>query len=132
MQRFVDEFVALDVRIARLCHALDLNLRSEADLSAILQRSAPGFSHADAAAASNAGEGERHAWHSREEVRGLLVMRCDLLTRVVDTWGLGAAREIVDMAEADLLRQGFPPGADGITLAKRLADLGLAPPLGDA
>ena len=123
MRRCVDEFVALDVRIARLCHALGVNLHSEADLSAILQRRAPGFSALDAAQAAQGSQLERHAWGAHEELRGLLVLRCGLLARTVESWGLGAAHEIVEMAEADLQRQGFPPGADGLTLARRLAEI---------
>jgi len=122
MLHSVDEFVALNERIARLCQALGLSLHGEEDLNAILQRRAPGFSPVDGALALQANEAARHTWQSREELRGLLVLRCDLLTRVVNCWGLGATREIVDMARADLQRRGFAPGAEGLALAHRLAE----------
>ena len=118
--RAVDAFVDLDVRIARLCHALGVDIRTDDDIRHIIERSAPGFEQAPTHLQEGVGQAPDRQWVEQEELRGLLVVRCDLLRHTVQEWGLETTREITAMAETALAQRGFRPGADGFVMLKLL------------
>lgn len=53
------------------------------------------------------------AW---EELRGLIVLRCDLVKNALEVLGLGLTYEITSQVEQALARKGIRPGADGFDL----------------
>ncbi len=119
--RSVEAFIEIDKRIARLSRTLDVTLRSEEDLQRILDRTAPGFVDAPTLPGRGVGVAPDRTWVEHEELRGLLVVRLDLLRHTLAERGLEATRDIVEMAETELTRHGFAPGADGCVFQRRLA-----------
>lgn len=125
MQEKAEAFSDLSRRIARLCHRLGIQLKTEEDLRRILAREAEGFSAADRAVAefntsSLGGHHPSREHLEREELRGLLAMRCELLTRTLEDWGLEATQTITATSESGLEQEGFTPGSDGFTLLHQL------------
>lgn len=125
MQVKAEAFTQLSRRIARLCQRLGIQLKTEEDLRRILAREAEGFSAADRALVefSSMGLGghqNSREHQEREELRGLLAMRCELLTRTLEDWGLEATQTITAMSQSELEQEGFTPGSDGFTLLHQL------------
>jgi hypothetical protein len=122
-RQMASSFEALNVRIARLAIALGVSLKSEAEVALALRppvasvppqerRSIPErreVSRAD-------GSAERRTAHSREELRGLLVLRYEVQKHYVDQIGVLATRNILTEVEENLLRKGFKRGDDGMDL----------------
>lgn len=110
---------AINARIARLAMALGVSLRSEADLAQVLTRPAAVASERRSTPERRATErselcADRRMAHLREELRGLLVLRYSVEKHYVEDAGVAMTHEILLEAEANLLRRGFKPGADGI------------------
>lgn len=117
---------SLNARIARLAIGLGVSLATEGDVARVMSRQQMGFvsqvrrvvaERRDAARTSP----DRRLAHKFEELRGLLVLRYGVETRYVDEVGVATTRQIMAYAEAQLVREGFKPGADGLDL-KRLFD----------
>lgn len=103
LRRLIDELSGLGARIALLARQLRLPLQTRAEVEQAL-----------------AG-GEHEQVHGREacmreELRGLLVLRYELVTRISDEVGAQAARDILLGAQDRLLREGFGPHAPGMDL----------------
>lgn len=118
-QHLEQQFSSLNARIARLVMLLDARLESEDDVHRLLGRHLPVFADARPGAAS-----QRRLLQEWEELRGLVAVRCELLTHTLEHLGLELTRELTDLAEQDLLRQGFKPGADAFELLHHLGDAG--------
>lgn len=114
LARRAQSFLALDIRIAQLCHALRLELVSDTDLQGILDRTAPGFAHT--ASPRGPGRAVDRLQVEREELRGLLVMRFELLIRAVDEWGREATLRMVEFTQSDLRQRGLVRATDGLAL----------------
>lgn len=96
----------LDVNIARLALALDLSLSSKEGLSRAMldgHAAAPGESHAT-----------HRADHLHAKLRGLLVLRYDLVKKCAEEIGPAATCQIMLEVESHMEAHGFKPGADGI------------------
>ena len=109
----------INARIARLAIALGVSLHSEQEIAEAmhslraqslvevpLERRGTGGNH-------GAGP-ERRLANLREELRGLLVLRYGEQSRMVSELGASVTRDIIANAEAQLDRDGFAPGADGV------------------
>ena len=115
----------INVRIARLAIALGVSLKSNDEVTHLMSRSyvvaAPcerrAVSERRLAPRDGAGPDRRLA-HQREELRGLLVLRYELVKHYLDEVGLAATHEIMGEAEDHLLRRGFKPGADGVDMGR--------------
>lgn len=120
---------ALNARIARLAIGLGVPLDTEAEIAQVMNRKSPASTvaherrtHHDGIDVTHLGANpDRRVAHKFEELRGLLVLRYGVETRYVKDVGADATRQIMSDAEANLVRDGFKPGADGIDL-KRLFD----------
>lgn len=112
------QFASLNVRIARLSMLLGAKLESEADIQHLLGRQLQVYLNEEPAATS----AQRRLYQQWEELRGLVAMRCELVAHTLEHLGLDLTRQLTDLAEQDLLRQGFKPGADGFELLRHLAD----------
>jgi hypothetical protein len=59
---------------------------------------------------------DRRREHKREELRGLLVLRYHMETTSLNNNGYIVTRQMLILAEAHLVRRGFKPGADGLSV----------------
>ena len=99
----VDELAGLGARIALLARQLHLPLQTRAEVERAL--------------AGQEGEHvHRREAFMREELRGLLVLRYELVTRIANEAGAQAARDILLSAQDRLRREGFGPHAPGMDL----------------
>ncbi len=125
MERSIED---INVRIARLAIALGVSLESNEEVMQLMSQShivavsceRRGVSERRVAPRSDAGPDRRLACQ-REELRGLLVLRYELVKHDLNEVGLVATRKIMGEAEDHLLRRGFKPGADGVDM-RRLFD----------
>ncbi len=118
-RRMTRSLADLDARIARLALFLELSLHSEAVIEQVIERSHPLFQryqhNPDVPLTDDHGR-ERQ---SLEELRGLLVVRCNMMANMLNELGLELTTQIASAAEDHLDRLGFEPGADGFTLLPR-------------
>jgi len=111
----------LNARIARLAMVLKAPLESEEEMQRILSNDAE-FLHAPEPGGSSGGDHRvRSEW---QELRGLLVLRCDLMSHTLNELGLQLTQQITCNVEEQLEREGFKPGADAFFLHRRLNEPG--------
>lgn len=118
---------SLNARIARLAIGLGVSLTTEGEVVRVMSRHQMGFEsqerhivaeRRDAARTSS----DRRLAYKFEELRGLLVLRYGVETRYVDEVGIATTRQILVEAEAQLVREGFKPGADGLDLDRLFSE----------
>ena len=106
----------VDARIARLALFLDISLEHDAVMQQVIDHTHPLFlryrHNPEATLADDHGR-ERQ---TLEELRGLLVVRCNMVATMLNDLGLDATTQIASAAEDHLERLGFKPGADGFKL----------------
>lgn len=116
VERFEENCRALNERIARLALLLGVSLDDAADMSRVLHH-APRLEDTSAvdplAGESHASQRTAQSW---TELRGLLLLRDELEKRCVDEFGPVTAGEILLDVEAQMERQGFRVGADGLDI----------------
>ena len=105
----------LNARIARLVLTLRLPLHTEEEFDQIMAGTHPLL---PTGAASDSGQKRVH--QEVEELRGLMVLRCELMTRTLNNLGLELTYLIASKVEEELQRDGFRSGADGFYLLRRL------------
>ena len=116
-RRVGKSFADLNARIARLALFVGASLASEADIQRIVHRQVAFFQQHPSLM-----DGQHpHIPHDRqamewEELRGLLVLRCNMMAGMLDDLGLDLTEQIVKQAEEHLERVGFKRGADGFVL----------------
>jgi hypothetical protein len=120
IQRVSASIESINVRIARLASALHVPLNDQVAVNALMvshplppvvteRRTIP-----VALAAVNSPE--RRQSHLRDELRGLLVLRYHMEATSLNDNGLTVTHQAMVQAEENLLRLGFKPGADGLSL----------------
>lgn len=109
LYRLIDELAGLGARIALLARQLRLPLQTRAEVGQALAGDGRG-----PVSGRSAARGREACM--REELRGLLVLRYELVTRIAGEVGAQAARDILFGAQARLLREGFGPQAPGMDL----------------
>lgn len=119
--RVENTLVEVNTRIARLAISLNAPLATEADIQSILNRESPFLQpHAREQISNNPFNHEPgrliHQW---EELRGMLMLRCELMTQSIKDLGLEITQSIHSGIEAELEREGFKPGADGFDMLRR-------------
>jgi hypothetical protein len=97
----------LDLNIARLALALGVSLGTKEDLSQALRDSRPG-----PPAPLNAAH---RVDHMHAQLRGLLVLRYNLIQKCAAEIGPDATWQIMVEVETHMEAHGFVPGADGIS-----------------
>lgn len=117
VRRVSRSFVELNARIARLAMMVDAPLTSEQDIQKIIHRQTGNFQATTDTAVTQSGAGTSgrlaQQWN---ELRGLLVLRCNLITQMLDDLGLELTEQVVMQGEEHLERVGFKRGADGFHL----------------
>jgi hypothetical protein len=115
----------LNARIARLAMSLGVHLDEPNAMDKLLERPAlpPGIQERRRRNLESQAAGgpvtvcpERRVAHLHEELRGLVVLRYQLEAQSVATRGLEKTHELLSEGEDHLARQGFKPGADGVSL----------------
>lgn len=119
-QALEKELIRLNERIARLAMPLGVPLETELDLQRLLDHGSNLFPSTSDQIGSDQ---QRRKRNELEELRGLLVMRCELLTTMLQDLGLDVTYQITAAVEEWLQRQGFKPGADGFVLLKHLREV---------
>lgn len=124
VERLEDKLTLLNERIARLAMGLNANLDSAEDIVRILSRQVPGLQEPWTAPSAGLASSTQHRQHNAwEELRGLLALRCDIMTEVLNHQGINATLEIAKDVKNRLARDGFKPGADGFHLLGELQKL---------
>ena len=118
---------SLNARIARLAIGLDVSLSAHGELARVLSRRQMGFEAQERRRAAERRDAARMTSDRRlaikfEELRGLLILRYGVETRYVDQVGVTTTRQIMVEAEAQLVREGFKPGADGLDLDRLFSE----------
>lgn len=124
VKHFEGVLTQLNARIAVLARVTGAELVSEQDVQQVLERSNAFFRQHAASRQAGHGHGHGHSHaHDRlgrewEELRGLLVLRCDLLAQALNEFGLSALRDVVAHMEAS--RAGMGANKDGFLLLHHL------------
>ena len=116
--RVENTLVEVNTRIARLAMSLNAPLVTDADIQSILNRESPFLQpHAREQIRSDPfNHEESRLIHQWEELRGMLVLRDELMSQSIKDLGLEVTREINSGIKAELARDGFKPGADGFDM----------------
>lgn len=117
-QRVSAPIELVNVRIARLASALHVALDDSAALSALMASPpTPSVEHERRTTSIELDTGSEHRQsHLRDELRGLLMLRAHMEACSLKDNGLAVTHQALAMAEAHMLRRGFKPGADGLSL----------------
>lgn len=113
----------LNQRIARLALVLGVPLDDPLEFEKILNRQVH-YLTLDAQTVSGLPSREHRLVREWEELRGLLVLRCDLMTENLNELGLASTMQITTHVESRLRQEGFTPGADGFDLFRQDFDQG--------
>lgn len=119
VSRIEQSLLALNTRIAVLAHVLGADLGSEADVEHILKRDNAFFRLQGGLADTASDKRLKREW---EELRGLLALRCDLMTQAVNELGLDATRGIALHVQAKRDKEGLKPDSDGFHLRHHLGE----------
>lgn len=118
--RVENTLVEVNTRIARLAMSLNAPLVTDADIQSILNRESPFLQpHAKERISNPFNHEEGRLIHQWEELRGMLVLRGELMTQSIKDLGLEVTLEINSGIKAELARDGFKPGADGFDMLRR-------------
>jgi hypothetical protein len=129
--RFESALAAVNARIVFLAGFVGARLDADGEVQHILDRDTQAYRQVAAhLAAHHGGHGNHVAHRAWEELRGLMVLRCALVTRALSALGLGLTHQITSEVERGLERKGIRPGADGFDLHLQMERLvgNLAPP----
>jgi hypothetical protein len=125
-ERLENTLTELNERIARLAMSLGADIDSSAAVFRILNREVPALQHllTEAADAHGLHTSSHYRLHRDwEELRGLLALRCDILTDTLNDKGLQVTTQIASNVEHRLTRDGFKQGADGFDLFDSLNEI---------
>lgn len=116
LQRMSESVERISARIARLATVLDVNLQNDSELDRLLNMDGgtPGGHERRVSGLPSAGP-ERRKSNQQEELRALVVLRYGVARRYVDRVGVQATRHILVHAQEQLEREGFRPGASGVS-----------------
>lgn len=119
--RIESALAEINARIARLAMSLNATLDTQADVDQILNREAPVFlQHDREHLITTLNQGEHRMLHQWEDLRGLLMLRCELMAHSLKDLGLDMTLKIATHIEDQLTREGFKPNADGFDVLDRL------------
>lgn len=115
----------VSARIARLALSLEAPMATLTDFESILNKEVPLLAY-PAHAMTDAFPGDNRARLAREweELRGLLLLRCDMVNQLVKSHDLHTATTVLTEIEAKLTREGFQPGTQGFNLLAYLNHTG--------
>ena len=116
-RRFEQMLGALSARIARLAISLDAPIATAADRQRILDRQAPHFRlHGGPDGVAPAAGPEQRLLHRWEELRGLIVLRYEVLIHASSELGPQRTSQLMLKVTIELELDGFRRGVDGFDL----------------
>ena len=122
IRRTENKLADISSRIARLAMALDAPIATLNDIESILNKETPMLAqpafHRDQ---TFLGTGNARLAHEWEELRGLLLLRCDIVTQLIKTHDLHTATTVLNEIEAQLEHEGFQHGDLGFNLLTYLS-----------
>ena len=123
LQQMESSLETISERIAHLAIALGVSLKNESEMASAMRQYVGPVLHQERRStperreSSRAGSSvERRVQHTRQELRGLLTLRYDVLKHCVEQVGVAATRKILSDVEDRMTRRGFKRGDDGIDI----------------
>ena len=118
-QRWEGELIDLNTRIAALSRLLQVPLDQEASLNALLARSHPAYiAHPDDPGHPSSMRARQH--QELDELRGLLVLRCEVMTQALHELGLPGTHEVTQSVHAHMGRLGLGDADHGFLIGDRI------------
>ena len=125
IKRAENTLADVSARIARLALSLNAPVATLSDFEDILNKTVPMLAQpAHTLAEAFPGDGHPRLVREWEELRGLLLLRCDMVSQLVKSHDLHTATTVLAEIEAKLESEGFQPGAQGFNLLAYLAKTG--------
>jgi len=122
IRRTENSLADISARIARLAMAIDAPVATLNDIEAIMNKEVPLLAHhAYQATATLGGSDQGRLTHQWEELRGLLLLRCDLVSQLIKSHDLHTATTVLTDIEAQLEREGFQHRALAFNLVRYLS-----------
>ena len=125
IRRMENALADVSARIARLAMSLNAPVATLSDFESILNKEVPMLAQpAHTLTDSFPGDERPRLAHEWEELRGLLLLRCDMVSQLVKSHDLHTATTVLAEIEAKLESEGFQPGAQGFNLLAYLSQTG--------
>lgn len=125
IRRMENTLADVSARIARLAMSLDAPVATLSDFESILNKEVPELAQpAHTLTDAFPGDGRQRLAREWEELRGLLLLRCDMVRHLVKSHDLHTATTVLAEIEAKLESEGFQPGAQGFNLLAYLSQTG--------
>lgn len=125
IKRMENALADVSARIARLAMSLDAPVATLTDFESILNKEVPMLAQpAHTLSDSFPGDERPRLVREWEELRGLLLLRCDMVSQLVKSHDLHTATTVLAEIEAKLESEGFQPGAQGFNLLAYLSQTG--------
>ncbi len=125
IRRVENALADVSARIARLAMSLDAPVATLSDFESILNKEVPMLAQpARTLTGSFPGDGHQRVAREWEELRGLLLLRCDMVRQLVKSHDLHTATTVLAEIETQLTSEGFEPGAQGFNLLAYLSETG--------
>lgn len=125
IRRMENTLADVSARIARLAMSLNAPVATLSGFESILNKEVPLLAQpAHARSTSFPGDDRPRLAHEWAELRGLLLLRCDMVSQLVKSHDLHTATTVLAEIEAKLESEGFQPGAQGFNLLAYLSKTG--------
>lgn len=125
IKRMENTLADVSARIARLAMSLEAPVATLSDFESILNKEVPLLAvPAHTLSDSFPGDDHQRLVRQWEELRGLLLLRCDMVRQLVKSHDLHTATTVLAEIDAKLESEGFEPGAQGFNLLAYLAQTG--------
>lgn len=117
IKRMENALTNVSMRIARLALSLDAPVATLTDFESILNKEVPLLAQpAHTLSDSFPGDNRQRLVRDWEELRGLMLLRCDMVRHLVKSHDLHTATTVLADIESKLTSEGFQPGAQGFDL----------------
>ncbi len=125
IRRMENALADVSARIARLAMSLNAPVATLSDFESILNKEVPLLAQPPHTLTDSfMGDGHARLAHEWTELRGLLLLRCDMVSQLVKSHDLHTATTVLAEIEAQLESEGFQPGAQGFNLLAYLSKTG--------
>ena len=127
IKRMENALADVSTRIARLAMSLDAPIATLSDFESILNKEMPLLAQpAHTPGGDFPGDTRPRLAREWQELRGLLLLRCDMVSQLVKSHDLHTATTVLAEIESKLASEGFQPGAQAFNLLAYLTHTGQA------
>ena len=125
IKRAENSLADVSARIARLALSLNAPVATLSDFESILNKEVPLLAQPPHTLTDSfLGDGHARLAHEWTELRGLLLLRCDMVSQLVKSHDQHTATTVLAEIDSKLESEGFQPGAQGFNLLAYLAKTG--------